>query len=505
MMVDWCKRKIEQLSGLNDDEEKEKVMGELFVKISHLPSRELENIACNVDLGWFFHELTSNNSTYIEEVCKTLNFLFEACEPGDVYKRHSLEMYESLAHPHSEVKFIVLEELNKMSNDSDQVKRLIDDMKLLLRLIETIGDEVLRVGLMAMDTIKKVGRTPEGINIIYRGDLLRTLARLVAKNDTTTFRVYEVIVDIASSSEKGLEASVNSGFLTSLLEVLDSPDVLLQLNALEAMTELASNEGGLSYLEERDVLKKMADKIAKANENPLSNVLIPGLMKFFGYVAKNRPSETFAKYPAVIYPLFEIIEGDDFVLLTNALDTLGNIAVMADGKYALESLGDVMPRMMKRIGEIIDKLPTELRLSGLDNLALIIHVDKSKQDNRILSLTKCWFDMLHCEPLKLIANLCKQPFPDIKFASMQVLQEVASQEWGQQYIATMPGLIEFLLDRNTETFSCCKDIKYKIVKNLGDATLDIFDSSTLQRLQLFIREGPFHMYFDTEVATESTL
>ncbi|XP_015123991.1 26S proteasome non-ATPase regulatory subunit 5 [Diachasma alloeum] len=505
MTVEWCERKINHLSELNDDEEKKQVMEELFIKLSSLTSMELENTAWNVDLGRLFSQLTSNSSIYIEQVCKTLTILFGALEPGNVHKRYPLEIYEYLSHPYSDVKIVVLKELNKISSDCDQVVHLTkNDVKLVIRLIETIGDEDLKVAIIAMDTIKKMARIPEVTNIIYTGNMLTTFARLISKNDVTTFRVYEVIVDIAKSSKEALEVSINSGFLTSLLQVLDSDDVLLQLNALEAMTELASTEGGLNYIEERDVLNKLTDQIARANENPLSNVLIPGLMKFFGYVAKNRPDKIFSKYPIVIYSLFQVIEGDDFVLLANALDTLGHIAQSVEGKYALESLGDVMPRVMERIGGIIDKLPTELRLRGLENLVLIIHIDKSKQDNRILSLTKSWFDMLHDEPLKFIVNLCKQPFADIRYSSMQVLQEIASQTWGQEYTATLPGLIEFLLDRSAETFSNCKKIKYQIVKNLCEATCDIFDSATLQQLQLFVRQGPFYVDLDAEVVTEST-
>ncbi|XP_011314087.1 26S proteasome non-ATPase regulatory subunit 5 [Fopius arisanus] len=504
MTAEWCRRKINHLSELNDEDEKIKILEELFLKLTSLTSVELENTACNLDFNRLFLQLTSNTDTYCEEICKSLTLLFGALRPGAIYQRYPLEMYQYLNHRNAAVKILVLKNIEKTLENIEQVPRLINDINLLIRVIETIGDENLNVALIAMNMMKKIGRVPDGVKIIYTGPMLRAFARLIPKNDAVTFRVYEVIVDIAKSSPEGLEASANSGFLASLLQILDSDDVLLQLNTLEALTELASTQEGLNYLEERSVLKKLANQIREANENVLSRVLIPGLMKFFGNVAKSRPDEIFSKYPFVILALFQVIEEDDAVLLSNALDTLGYVSSSIEGKYALESLGDAMPRTIKRISLIIEKHPTELRLRALDNLALIIHIDKSQQDNRILSLTKSWFDLLHDESLTFIVNLCKQPFDDIRQSCMQVLVEIASQMWGQEYIAAMPGLIEFLLDRSAEAFNNCKQIKYQIVKNLSEASSDIFDSATRQQLQLFVQQGPFFVDLQTQVATEST-
>lgn len=353
-----------------------------------------------------------------------------------------------------------------------------------------------------MTIIKEVGKNSNGLKMLYSGEPLRTLARLVVKNDVVSFRVYDVIVDIARSSKEGLEATIQSGFLKSLIDILQTDDILLQLNALEAMTELVLTEEGLNYLEQQDVLNGLVQKIAQANENPLSNLLIPGLMKFFGNVARLWPNEIFLNYPIVVSALFEVLDSEDKTILGTALDTLGHVASSVEGKYALQALGDSMSYALKRVAEIIQKMPTELRIRGLNNLCFILNVQKTEQDNRILSLTKSWFDALCDDPLGMIIGLCKQPFSDIRSASLEVLVIVASQAWGQEYMSTYPGLIEFLLDRSIETFKECKEIKYKVVECLSQAESYIFDATTMQKFKQFVNEGPFYVETFTEVAFE---
>ena len=529
-MTDWFSEKIARLSDLNDDEEKRNLLSTMRIKLSSLTPRELDEIACNLDLTGLFAQLTSNDrfvfddtaknislftsshlvilpkiyvfSELIEEICNNLQSFLSAFEPGEALRRYPTEIHRYIAHSESAPKIIILKELKRIVENSEKLPHFLNDTNLVNRVVEAIGDKDLAVAQLAMEIIKKLGSTPGGTKVLYSGTPMRTIAKMLVDNDAASFRVYEVVTDIAASCKEGLEASASSGFLNSLINLLDNEDVLLQLNALECMRDLALSEEGLNYLEQRDVLRRLAEKIARANEDPLSSLLIPGLMKFFGGVARSRPTEIFSKYPAVVCALFEVIESGDGTLLSNALDTLGFVASSVDGKYGLQLLCDSMPRAMKRIAEILQNMPMESRLSALENLALIIGIDKKEQDNRVLSLTKSWFDALGDDPLDIIVRLCKLPFPDIRQASLNVLVTISTQTWGQEYIANYPGLVEFLLDRNVEAFKNCKDLKYQLVKNLCDSDADVFDSGTMQRLKTYLRQGPFYVDTETEIATE---
>lgn len=407
-----------------------------------------------------------------------------------------------MSHQLPPVKVFALKEILKTTKNPNTLPQLLTKVDLLNLTVETVADENIGVAKYAMDILKRIGQSTEGLRMLYSGLLMRSIAKLLATNDVVKFRVYEVIVDVAKNNKESLEASIRSGFLQSLIDTIENDDILLQLNALEILTGLALTQEGLDYLERQGVLEQLSQKIAQAHETPLSSLLIPGLMKFFGNVARLCPNEIFSRYPPVISALFEVLESDDQTILANALDTLGYVSSSVEGKYALQSLGNAMPIALKKISEVIQTMPSDLRVRGLNNLELILDVKKPEQDNRILTLVKSWFDCLGEEPLKMILSICKQPFADIRQGGLEVLVVIASQAWGQEYIASHPGLIEFLLDRNIETFKECKEIKFEVVRQLSEAESNIFDAQQIEKFKKFVSEGPFYIDTLTEVAIE---
>ncbi|XP_012062164.1 PREDICTED: 26S proteasome non-ATPase regulatory subunit 5 [Atta cephalotes] len=504
IMAEWYQAKILHLCELNNVEDKKDVLTDIKIKFSALNNRDAEQIARSLDYRPFYSQLTSNDREVIEQICDILTILFSMLEPGEIYQRYLIEVSALITNPNASVRLLVLREFSRTALHPQKIFQLLSDTTLLISIINRISDNDLNVAECAMSIVKKIGENPNGLHILYKGELLRTFARLL-QNDTISFRVYEVIVDIAKTSQEALEVSAQSGFLNSLINILENEDILLQLNALEILTQLAVFEEGLSYLEQQEVLSKLVQKISQVNENPLSNLLIPGLMKFFGNVARHWPNELFAKYPVIISALFDVIDSGDQNILGPALDTLGYVSASIEGKYALQALGEAMPSALKKITEIVQKMPTALRIRGLNNLALILEVKRVEQDNRILSLTKLWFDSLCDDPLGMIAAICRQPFADIRQAGLEVLAVISSQVWGQEYISTYPGLVEFLLDRNIESFKECKDAKYEVVKCLSQAERNIFDADTMQKFKQFVNEGPYFVDINTEVAIEGAL
>ncbi|XP_033327939.2 26S proteasome non-ATPase regulatory subunit 5 [Megalopta genalis] len=504
-MAEWLQSKIVRLSELNSVEEKKDILAEIKIRLRCLSNRESEQVSHNLDYGQLFTQLTSNDREFVNEVCDILKTLFSLSEPEDIHERYATHMPRLITHHEDVVRLLILQEILCIVSDPQFLSVLLADTTLLLAAINRIADENLTVAEYAMRIIKEIGKNANDLQIKHTFELLKSCTRLLAKNDTISFRIYEVVVDIAKSSKQGLEVAAQSGFLNSLFDILEDEDILLQVNALEVLTQLALTEEGLSYLEQQDVLRKLVQKIAQANENPLSNLLIPGLMRFFGNVARHWPNEIFSKYPVVVSSLFEVIESGDQALLGVALDTLGHVSVSAEGKYVLQALGDAMPCVLKKIAEVIQTMPTALRIRGLENLALILDVKKAEQDNRILSLTKSWFDSLCDEPLSMIIAICRQPFADIRQAGLEVLAVIAAQTWGQEYISVFPGLVEFLLDTNIESFKECKEAKYEVVRQLSQAEPNMFDGTTMQKFVEFVNQGPHHVEINIEVATYSGL
>ncbi|KOC66025.1 26S proteasome non-ATPase regulatory subunit 5 [Habropoda laboriosa] len=497
-MTEWLQANIVRLGELNSVEEKKNILSDVKIKLGSLNNRESEQISRNVDLGQLFTQLNSNNREFVDQVCDILKTLFGIFKAGEVYQRYSTEISQLITHPSSAVKSLALNEILCIVSNPQKIFLLLTDVSLLVAIINRIGDDDLIVAKSAMSIMCIIGNDSKGLQILYKGELLQNFARLLVKNDTTSFRIYEVVVDVAKSSKEGLEASAQSGFLTSLINILDSEDVLLQVNALELLTQLALTEEGLRFLEQQGVLRSLVQKIE--HEVPLLNLLIPGLMKFFGNVAHYWPHEIFSKYPVVVSELFKVIEfPENETILGVALDTLGHISMSVEGKYALQALGHEMQLILPIIAAVIQKMPPAVKIHGLNCLAQILDVQKVEQDNRILSLTKSWFDYLGDDPLGMIVAICTHQFADIRQAGLKVLEVLASQVWGQEYISTRLGFIEFLLHTN-ESFKECKEAKYEVIRRLTEAEPNIFPAYIMEKFTEFV-SGRSHLQV-TDVAVE---
>lgn len=69
-------------------------------------------------------------------------------------------------------------------------------------------------------------------------------------------------------------------FLYRLLGELKTDDILMQLNILELLSNLAITPHGLNFLIENDVLKQLSEMVKALEGNQLSNLVIPGNFMF---------------------------------------------------------------------------------------------------------------------------------------------------------------------------------------------------------------------------------
>lgn len=62
-----------------------------------------------------------------------------------------------------------------------------------------------------------------------------------------------------------------------LIGELKTEDVLMQLNVVELLSNLAIVPQGLDFLIENDVLKLLSDMVRGLEGNPMANLVIPGV------------------------------------------------------------------------------------------------------------------------------------------------------------------------------------------------------------------------------------
>lgn len=161
-----------------------------------------------------------------------------------------------------------------------------------------------------------------------------------------------------------------------------------------------------------------------------------------------------------------------------------------------------MHETLNDIGKSIYNLPTPLKIRALNCLKTLFHCDANDAtNNQITSITEQWFTSLTGNnQLVFVQEFCRNPFPEIKSASLGLLRSICNYSWGQRALSNTAGFIEFLLDRNSE-FN--KDIlyeKFNILKAIVNSRE--FDESTRQQIRKYVDEGVFYVQGMMDVAVE---
>ena len=89
----------------------------------------------------------------------------------------------------------------------------------------------------------------------------------------------QVLIRICALWQTGLLFVAEKGLLQQFLNELHKDDILLQLNCLELLSDLAVTEHGLLYLDQEGVVGKLETLMQMTENDPLASFLIPGKYK----------------------------------------------------------------------------------------------------------------------------------------------------------------------------------------------------------------------------------
>lgn len=400
----------------------------------------------------------------------------------------------ALTHRNPKVQALGCNEISRiLRNCPNEIK----DVSIVIALIDCLKSPELSVSLPCIPILAQL--IPKFIEITT----VNTRFMQTLNGDASVkCRSYEIAVKIGKETPE---------FLTKMEFVLEkaivdlgSKDILFQLNVMEILSELAENDHGLVYLENKGVFSSLLKEVEQINENPMSNLIIPGLIKFYGKIAGNYPEKIFENYPQVIHALFDcLVIALDFTILPTALDTLGILGRSRNGKIYLENnFGQKMKQTLHEMSVNIQNLPSDLKIRIIDCLTNLFYTNPVENDNQVTCITESWYMILsqNDQTLQFVFKFIQNPFPDIKGAAFGLLKAICHLKWGHERLNKTGGLIEFLLDRTTESDKDLKIIKYEIICLLAES--NVFSPRILVQLKSYVSEGAFYVRGVTEVAVE---
>ncbi|XP_052788108.1 26S proteasome non-ATPase regulatory subunit 5-like [Mya arenaria] len=491
------------IDNLPISENKLESLNDLKSLLGNLPIHSLGSIVANVSFNSVFDCLSTDNLEEIEVCCDVLKKLLTPVPAQHVLTQFPAELHAGLKHDEIPVRRLCLAEVLRVSENC--CEELMVREEVVIAVVRALADQSLEVAKCAERVLTNLGLREDGLAVLYGGDVMSSLQEVLASNDVIRFRVYETIVAICRQSDMGLQRSSESGLVQHFLNELHKDDILVQLNCLELLSDLATTEHGLLYLDGRGVMSSLETMMTNVQSDPLATFLVPGLMKFFGCVARLRPKEVCTRNEMFVTTVFDSLTAPDNPSMRSlAVQTVGFIGSSVEGKLALEKLGSRMDSGVRCLGKTLREGQQDAKVIVLQALTSLLKLKVSDQTTELLKLTEHWYGQLGTNTFGYLMSLAEQPFPDLRIALLILFESLASQPWAQTIMANHPGFREYLLNRSTEKTKECKEKKYNVVLTLANSptVAEVFGNPYVVQLKVYCNQGPFFIRVQAEVAME---
>lgn len=240
------------------------------------PSFSLRELAPHIPVHFLFGCLSTKNEEQIL-LCKGILKKLLSLEKADAIITHYHDfVIEGLNHPLFEVRKLCLSELERCSSSINGLLALMDNVDILVYTTRSLSDENLACAKLATNTLINTAKHDSGLELVFQHQIENEFEALLMKKDVIRFRVYELMVVIQALSEKAFESCKRSGILEKLARELDGDDVLLRLNCIELMTQMAdSGKNGLVFVEESGIVTRLNNLLLSAEADPLMSLMLP--------------------------------------------------------------------------------------------------------------------------------------------------------------------------------------------------------------------------------------
>ena len=203
------------------------------------------------------------------------------------------------------------------------------------------------------------------------------------------------------------------GFLKGLFEDLHKDDdVLVQLNAIEIVSNLAEAKHGSQYLSNLNILTQMDVRLNVVASGSTAHFLMPGYIKFFGRLAHHDPQRFQDLYPnftSILMNMLNNSQEQEGQLL--ALEVFGHIALRNEGKKMLLENNRVHEDFFQVLRNKIKSGTSETRVRALGVFADII---RSTEQEMVPDVSRQLFEKLDgVNTMIFITNLARKPFSGI--------------------------------------------------------------------------------------------
>ncbi|KAH8550626.1 26S proteasome non-ATPase regulatory subunit 5 [Umbelopsis sp. PMI_123] len=411
-------------------------------------------------------------------------------------------LVQGLSHFSPDVRKLSLQQVEKcLANE--QASSLMAKSDIFVFVLTTLSFQSSDVAEEASELIYKVALTEDGLNEFFRQQSIGILKAISTIDETIKFRVYELIIKVAGSSEKGFELAENDMLLDNVIAEVKSDDILIKINAIEMFMEMATSPPGYQFLKKANLLSYLVG-LMKNEDGSESSVTVCAAIKFFGRLVSVK-GVNIADIDADlgIVDIWKNIlsnANDDTLIVTIA--TIGLIGTSADAVRLLNERG-----LLDEFSSNFRSSAGHIKVGYLQSLSQLFAVHALQETNSdIEKITEALFHNMggSAGPVELLISLAQQPLEEMRIAVFAVLESIATHQWGQRELTQSRKFLDYILNRTTETTHAGKTWKFSIVKALtmtpkAEANIE---PMALRRLAEYVKQGPFYIHREAAVAME---
>lgn len=469
----------------------------------------LKQLISAQEVALLFPCLNTNDAEQISTVVFILKLLLPILSVESKFEVLSQSLCAGLSHCNSEVKSLCLQEFKDCCMTEVGNAAMAESKDVIGKIVQLVGDSDMSIALSAADVLSEFGSfSLEGAKVLLRGELLENIVNIMKKDDNVRYRFYDIIVKIQSNSTEHLAICDSSNLLKRLVSELMGDDVLVRVVCVATLSEMAMHSHSLEYLKSKGVIDRLILLIANASSDPMSDLYMPEVIKFFGKMCyQDGPQNVISLFPRFVEMIFGLIDDCDSVKKKIGIETLGFIGQTVEGKHVLAKEGPKIVKALEEIGSIIQAEGTDLKLIAVNAMSQLLHINISDQTEDLVNLSLKWFQCISSEPVDTILSLCRQPFTSVKCAGFHLIKTLSLFDWGLEALVEFPTFVEFILDRSADSNKESKDARYEAVKGIAECPrcIHVFGNHNYLKFQAYVKEGPlYQVVLNPEVAMETS-
>lgn len=277
---------INNLANTTDENEIYKAMIDLDIIVERKALTIKEEIR-NVDLGPFLKQLNSLTGKLKTTGVRLVGKIFDVCGPTELIAPNMHIITEALLEQDEIIKLMYLKQLAISLRTPEGRHFIIENIDgnqtpLVKYIFQNVLDESLGVAKEASTAIQNGLSSGEVINHFLTDSVMNLFKDLLSKESVVRFRVYQLFVDLIVQRSSVLQNVNVKRIIGDLMRELDTDDFLTQLNCLEMLSQMAvTSKDGLEFIANSGVLEKVIKVLKDVDQNPLHEILVPGMFKFY--------------------------------------------------------------------------------------------------------------------------------------------------------------------------------------------------------------------------------